>query len=397
MAGDGTEQLIIDGKRLDGRRVDELRPTSIKVGILANADGSAEIRMGRNIIIAAVYGPRELHPKHRALPDKALIQCYYRMSTFSVTERKSPAPSRREREISKIISEALESVVLVEKFPRTTIDVYIQVLQADGGTRCASLTAASVALADAGVPMRGLIAGVAAGLVNDQVVLDLFDIEDQKGSGDVPIGYSPALNEISLLQLDGVFTLEQFQQALEMGIEGAKQVYEIQKDALKQKYAKIREEVASEAEVLNDVEKESKTIIEKTVQEQAAEIEQEAVEMPTEVEELIEPIEKETEEIQVSGEQEAEIAEAEKTPEEITEKQEVTEEIEEITEVYEKEQEATTEEVIEQQRTVEETTPTSVEEQPEGDQGDDQPADDLELKDEPESGIQDNNTNTEVE
>ncbi|MHA1686467.1 MAG: exosome complex exonuclease Rrp41 [Candidatus Heimdallarchaeaceae archaeon] len=304
MAGDGTEQLIVDGKRLDGRKLDELRPTSIKVGILANADGSAEIRMGRNIIIAAVYGPRELHPKHRALPDKALIQCYYRMSTFSVTERKSPAPSRREREISKIISEALESVVLVEKYPRTTIDVYIQVLQADGGTRCASLTAASVALADAGIPMRGLISAVAAGLANDQVILDLFDIEDQKGSGDVPLGYSPALNEISLLQLDGVFTMEQFKEALTMGIEGAKQVYEIQKNALKQKYAQIREEVASEAEELNEVEKESQAIIEETVKEQITEsetppteeqlteqvelVEEEAVEQTVEEEEGIE-------------------------------------------------------------------------------------------------------------
>ena len=166
MAGDGTVQLIDEkGKRLDGRTVDELRPLSFKIGVIENADGSAEIRMGKNIIIAAVYGPRELHPKHRALPNRALIQCFYRMSTFSVHDRKSPAPSRREKEISMIIASALTSVVLTEKYPRTTIDVYLQVLQADGGTRCACLTAASIALADAGVPMRGIISSVAAGLI----------------------------------------------------------------------------------------------------------------------------------------------------------------------------------------------------------------------------------------
>ena len=247
MAGDGTVQLIDEkGKRLDGRNFDELRPISIKIGVVENADGSAEIRMGKNIIIAAVYGPRELHPKHRALPDRALIQCFYRMSTFSVTDRKSPAPSRREKEISMILSNALTSVVFTEKYPRTTIDVYIQILQADGGTRCASLTAASVALADAGIPMKGLIASVAGGLVNDTVVLDLFDIEDQKGSGDVPLGYCPVLDEVSLVQLDGVFTIEQFEECLKLSVEGAKQIYEIQKKALKDKYTAIRAEVSED-------------------------------------------------------------------------------------------------------------------------------------------------------
>jgi len=244
MAGDGSVKLIDEkGIRLDGRKVDELRPVSIKIGVIKNADGSAEIRMGKNIIVAAVYGPRELHPKHRALADRALIQCFYRMSTFSVSDRKSPAPSRREKEISMVIRNSLASVVLTEKYPRTTIDVYLQVLQADGGTRTAGLTAASVALADAGIPMKGLIASVAAGLINGQAVLDLFDIEDQKGSGDLPLGYCPVLDEISLLQLDGVFTVKQFEDSLNMAIKGAKDLYEIQRDALKQKYTDIRAEV----------------------------------------------------------------------------------------------------------------------------------------------------------
>ena len=244
MAGDGTFKLTDEkGKRLDGRDLDELRPFSIEIGVLENADGSAEIRMGKNIIIAAVYGPRELHPKHRALPNRALIQCFYRMSTFSVSDRKSPAPSRREKEISMVISDALTSVVFTEKYPRTTIDVYLQVLQADGGTRCASLTAASVALADAGIPMKGLVASVAGGLINDKIALDLNDIEDQKGSGDMPIGYCPVLDEISLLQLDGVFTIEQFEECLNLGIKGAKQIYETQKKTLKDKYTAIRAEV----------------------------------------------------------------------------------------------------------------------------------------------------------
>lgn len=76
------------------------------------------------------------------------------MAPFSVDDRKRPGPDRRSVEISKITSEALMPAVFLEKFPRSTIDVFIEVLEAEGGTRCAGITAASVALADAGVPMR---------------------------------------------------------------------------------------------------------------------------------------------------------------------------------------------------------------------------------------------------
>jgi len=279
MAGDGSVKLIDEktGKRTDGRKFNELRPTKIEVGVLNNADGSALIYMGNNKILAAVYGPRELHPKHLALPDRALVQCYYRMSTFSVAERKSPAPSRREREISKVISDALNSVILTKDFPRTTIDIYIQVLQADGGTRCASLTAACTALADAGIPMRGIISGVAAGLVNDTVVLDLHDIEDQKGSGDIPIGYSATLDEISLLQLDGVFTIEQFEEAVKLAIEGAKQIYEIQKEALREKYAQIRAEFAGEPEEEEAEEEDTMEIVSQSLAESEASVDETAI------------------------------------------------------------------------------------------------------------------------
>ena len=316
MAGDGSVKLIDEktGKRTDGRKFNELRPTKIEVGVLNNADGSALIYMGNNKILAAVYGPRELHPKHLALPDRALVQCYYRMSTFSVAERKSPAPSRREREISKVISDALNSVILTKDFPRTTIDIYIQVLQADGGTRCASLTAACTALADAGIPMRGIISGVAAGLVNDTVVLDLHDIEDQKGSGDIPIGYSATLDEISLLQLDGVFTIKQFEEAVKLAIEGAKQIYEIQKKALREKYALIRAEFAGESEEEEAEEEDTIEIVSQSLAESEASVDETAID-EVESEELEE---KKTEEV-------SEVEEVHEVEESVSEIEEVSE------------------------------------------------------------------------
>ncbi len=237
-------QLISpEGLRVDGRRPDELRPTRIEVGILKNADGSALIEQGKNKIIVAVYGPRELHPKHLALPDRAIVRCRYHMVPFSVPERKSPAPTRREIELSKVIREALEPAIILEAFPRTTIDIFIEVLQADGGTRTASITAASVALADAGIPMRDLVTAVAVGKVNGTLVLDLNHLEDQYGEADMPVAMMPSLGQITLLQADGILTIDEFKKALELAMKGIKQLYEIQKVALKEKYKPLAQEL----------------------------------------------------------------------------------------------------------------------------------------------------------
>jgi exosome complex component RRP41 len=237
-------EKLIDKKgiRLDGRKADELRPVKIEVGILPNADGSAYIEHGKNKILAGAFGPREMHPKHLSRPDRMVLRCRYHMAPFSVGERKSPAPSRREIELSKVIRECLEPAVFVDYYPRTGVDVFIEVLQADGGTRCASITAASLALADAGIPMRDLVVGCAAGKIEDTVVLDLFDTEDKVGCADVPVAFMPNLNAVTLLQMDGVLTTDEFEKAVSMAIDGCKKIYELQKEALKTKYMLLEQE-----------------------------------------------------------------------------------------------------------------------------------------------------------
>ena len=243
-----TEKLIDKkGVRQDGRKFDELRSVKIDVGVLSNADGSAYIEQGKNKILAAVFGPREMHPKHLALQDRMVLRCRYHMAPFSVQERKSPAPSRREIELSKVIREAIEPSIFIDNYPRTGIDIFIEVLQADGGTRCASISAASLAVADAGIPMRDLVSSCAAGKVEDTVVLDLMDTEDKMGVADVPVALMPNLNAITLLQMDGILTTDEFETAVNLASEGCRKIYALQKEALKVKYvAAAKEEEAEE-------------------------------------------------------------------------------------------------------------------------------------------------------
>ncbi|MEM3857595.1 MAG: exosome complex exonuclease Rrp41, partial [Thermoprotei archaeon] len=129
--------LTPEGVRTDGRRIDEMRKVKMEVGLLKNCSGSAYVEQGKTKIIVAVHGPREAHPKHVALPHRAVLRTRYHMAPFSTSERKSPAPSRREVELTKVIREALEPAVVLEEFPKTVIDVFVEVLQADAGTRSA--------------------------------------------------------------------------------------------------------------------------------------------------------------------------------------------------------------------------------------------------------------------
>lgn len=238
MSGHSDLELVNkDGIRLDGRTAGELRPIKIEAGVLKNADGSAYVEIGKNKVLAAVYGPRECHPRHLQNPSKAIIQCKYNMMAFSVSDRKRPGPDRRSVEISKIIAEALESVVITELYPRASIDVYIEILQANAGTRCAGLTAASVALADAGIPMRDIVPAVAVGKADGHVLLDLNKEEDNYGQADVPLAIIPSTNEIVLMQMDGDMTREEFDKAMKMGVDACHEVYKLQKDALKRRYA----------------------------------------------------------------------------------------------------------------------------------------------------------------
>ena len=122
--------------RNDGRKFNELRPMEAKIGVLKNAVGSAYFKMGNTIAIAGVFGPREVHPKHDEDAEKAILRTRYNMASFSTETRNRPGPSRRSKEISMVIRNALTPVLFLEDYPKTAIDVYIEVLQADASTRC---------------------------------------------------------------------------------------------------------------------------------------------------------------------------------------------------------------------------------------------------------------------
>jgi len=230
------EKMFINGKRLDGRGLEEFRPITVEVGVLKRAGGSAIFRFGDTYALSAVYGPKPMHPKHLQDPQKAVLRCRYSMAPFSTHERVRPGVSRRSVEISKVLNEALSNVLFFEDYPKTGIDVFIEILQAEASTRCAGLNAASLALAEAGVPMRDFISSCTVGKVDGKIVLDVGGAEDIYGDVDMAVATIGSEDKIVLLQLDGIATREEFLKMLELARNGCSQIYEKQKEVLKEKY-----------------------------------------------------------------------------------------------------------------------------------------------------------------
>lgn len=226
-------------KRFDGRKWNDLRPMEAKVGVVKRADGSAMFKIGKTVAIAAVYGPRALHPTFMRDPQRGILRCNYNMMSFSGSgERVRPGPSRRSKEISLVTANALLPVLDLTPYPNTVVDVFIELIQTDAGTRCAGITAAAMALADAGLMMKDLVAAMSVGKVGDKLVVDLNKEEEdfEEGATDIPVAMTPRTGDITLLQLDGNLSKEELKKVIEMAQGATSMIYEVQKKALKAKY-----------------------------------------------------------------------------------------------------------------------------------------------------------------
>lgn len=230
-------------QRIDGRGFNETRPIEAKVGVIKRAHGSAMFKIGNTWAYAAVYGPRNLHPKFLQDPRKGILRCNYNMLPFSSSgERVRPGGSRRSKEISLVTEKALLPVLNLDEYPNSVVDVFIELPQTEAGSRCAGICAASMALADAGLEMKDLVCAVSVGKVDDKLLIDLDYSEESHTEGavvDIPVAILPNSGKITLLQMDGEVRKEELIKLLEIGKKALMDIYEVQKKALKEKYHEV--------------------------------------------------------------------------------------------------------------------------------------------------------------
>ncbi|KAM6143126.1 exosome complex component RRP41 [Phoenicopterus ruber ruber] len=211
------ELLSDEGYRADGRRPAELRKVRARMGVFAQADGSAYIEQGNTKALAVVYGPHEMRgSRSKALPDRALVNCQYSMATFSTGERRRrPHGDRQAGELALHLKQTFEAAILTRLYPRSQIDIYVQILQADGGNYCACVNAATLAVMDAGIPMRDYVCASSAGLAEDTPLADLSSPEEAAGGPRLVLALLPASGQIALLQLSARLHQERLEAALE--------------------------------------------------------------------------------------------------------------------------------------------------------------------------------------
>lgn len=159
------------GLRLDGRRAHELRKIRVRMGVFGQADGSAYIEHGNTKVLAAVYGPHQPRGSSARTSQKitkGIINCQYSMAVFSSSgERKrKPRGDRKSQERSIQLKHAMEAIIHLELYPRSQIDIFVEVLQMDGSEYCASVNAATLALIDAGIPIKNYAIGCTVTLIN---------------------------------------------------------------------------------------------------------------------------------------------------------------------------------------------------------------------------------------
>ncbi|KAL1494393.1 hypothetical protein ABEB36_009998 [Hypothenemus hampei] len=236
------QQLINKiGLRLDGRRANELRRIRCKMGVFSQPDGSAYIEQGLTKVLAAVYGPHQTRNKQKAQHDACIINTQFSMAVFSTTDRKKrPRGDRKSIELSVLLQQALSAVIETDLYPFSQIDVYVEVLHADGGIYAACVNAATLAIIDAGIPIKEYICACTASLANDDVpMLDISHQEEILGGPTLTITALPMSEKIVLMEMSQRFHLDHLPKVLDKALEGCKDIKEILDEAVKDHVSKI--------------------------------------------------------------------------------------------------------------------------------------------------------------
>ena len=232
--------------RIDGRRRDEIRPTSIEIGVQSYAEGSALITMGDTRVLCAV-SVEDRVPRFLRGSGRGWVTAEYAMlprSTHTRTRRET-TPRGRTQEIQRLIGRSLRAAVHMDRLGERTLTVDCDVLQADGGTRTAAITGAYVALRHAlagmrdggqldDLPVKSGVAAVSVGVVDSEAILDLRYEEDHRAEVDFNIVMTHAgeFIEVQGTAEDGTFSRARLDELLTLAETGIAQLSEIQRAAI---------------------------------------------------------------------------------------------------------------------------------------------------------------------
>ena len=233
---------VTAGPRAEDRAPDALRPLSFERGLQRHAAGSVLVRWGHTHVLCAVTFEDRV-PAHRNGTGGGWLTAEYSMlpgSTHSRVRRERSAPSGRTAEIQRLIGRSLRAAIDLDRLGPRTAHIDCDVIQADGGTRCASITGAWVALALAlaaeGRTLRAVpppVAGVSVGIVDGRVLCDLDYSEDSRAEVDLNYVATPGgLVEVQGSAEGAVFARSQLDAMLDVGQAACERIFGLQRQAV---------------------------------------------------------------------------------------------------------------------------------------------------------------------
>ncbi|XP_050413061.1 exosome complex component MTR3 [Patella vulgata] len=232
------QDILLNGERKNGRKLDQIRPLFLRPGLISQAKGSAYIEQNHTKVICAVFGPREVMRKED-FSMKGQLTCEFKFATFSCKKKRQHQQDAEEKDLSVQLLEAFEPAVQLDKFPKAQVNVYITVLQNDGSALAASITCASLALADAGIEMYDIVVGSSVRIHGDVMLVDPSEEEEYRSQdcndvneGNVVVGLMPSINQISALTSKGEIDFETISQAIKTCIQTCQKVYPVLQNAL---------------------------------------------------------------------------------------------------------------------------------------------------------------------
>ncbi|CAK4066966.1 unnamed protein product [Aphanomyces euteiches] len=225
------EFVSVAGLRVDGRRAGEVRRVRAKFGLFQRVDGSAYVEQGQTKVMAVVYGPKE-HTGRKQTEEvaqtKARVTCEVTQAPFATSERKvTHKADRKKLESSLAILQIFESTIATQLYPRSQIDIFVQVLHADGGELAASINAVTLALIDAGIAMKDFVVACSAGYIQQTLLCDLNYTEQSARCPDLTVAMTARNNKLSLVQMESKLPLELFDTLMKTAMDGCTQIYDI--------------------------------------------------------------------------------------------------------------------------------------------------------------------------
>ncbi|MEW5300326.1 MAG: hypothetical protein WDW36_003263 [Sanguina aurantia] len=235
MSSPSDEPMSAESGRSDGRGAEEFRNVFIKTKVLSQAKGSAYVEFNNTKVMVGVFGPRQSERKH-GFRSTGMLECQLRLSSFAAKQLAPTAQQQQqvslEKELAASILQALTASVQLEKFPKAVFDVSVMVLEAGGADLAVAITAASVALADAGlelfdlapacqvVRMPGSQNGCAGSSSEPYLLLDPTIQESRRAEASCMLSMMVGLNQVTHTDTSGVWSRAGLQEALELGMGG---------------------------------------------------------------------------------------------------------------------------------------------------------------------------------